>query len=52
LAKEYNRFYADLPIFLENNEAILAFRIALSDLTAQTIKKGMSLLGISVPDRM
>jgi arginyl-tRNA synthetase len=52
LAKEYNRFYADLPIFLENDEAILAFRIALSDLTAQTIKKGMSLLGISVPDRM
>jgi len=52
LAKEYNRFYADIPIFLENDEAILAFRIALSDLTAQTIKKGMSLLGISVPDRM
>jgi arginyl-tRNA synthetase len=52
LAKEYNRFYADLPIFLENDEAILAFRIALSDLTAQTIKKGMRLLGISVPDRM
>lgn len=52
LAKEYNRFYADLPIFLENDEVILAFRIALSDLTAQTIKKGMSLLGISVPDRM
>jgi len=52
LAKEYNRFYADLPIFLENDEAILAFRVALSDLTAKTIKKGMSLLGINVPDRM
>jgi arginyl-tRNA synthetase len=52
LAKEYNRFYADLPIFLENDEVILAFRVALSDLTAKTIKKGMSLLGINVPDRM
>lgn len=52
LAKEYNRFYADQPIFLENDEMILAFRVALSDLTAKTIKKGMSLLGINVPDRM
>ena len=52
LAKEYNRFYADVPIFLENDPAIVAFRVALSDLTAQTIKKGMSLLGISVPERM
>jgi arginyl-tRNA synthetase len=52
LAKEYNRFYADLPIFLEDDEVILAFRVALSDLTARTIKKGMSLLGINVPERM
>jgi arginyl-tRNA synthetase len=52
LAKEYNRFYADVPIFLEDDPAIVAFRVALSDLTAQTIKKGMSLLGISVPERM
>ncbi|SHO59757.1 arginine--tRNA ligase [Algoriphagus zhangzhouensis] len=52
LAKEYNRFYADLPIFNENDPAILAFRVALSALTAKTIKKGMSLLGIAVPERM
>lgn len=52
LAKEYNRFYADLPIFHENNHSILAFRVALSALTAATIKKGMSLLGINVPERM
>ena len=52
LAKEYNRFYADLPIFHENNSSILAFRVALSALTAETIKKGMSLLGIDVPERM
>ncbi|WP_144602426.1 arginine--tRNA ligase [Algoriphagus algorifonticola] len=52
LAKEYNRFYADLPIFNENDTNILTFRVALSSLTAQTIKKGMSLLGIAVPERM
>ncbi|PSL07221.1 arginine--tRNA ligase [Cecembia rubra] len=52
LAKEYNKFYAELPIFNEKNSSIQAFRIALSALTAKTIRKGMSLLGIKVPDRM
>jgi len=52
LAKEYNRFYADLPIFLENDPIILAFRVALSAHTAKTLKKGMLLLGINVPERM
>lgn len=52
LAKEYNRFYADLPIFLENNQTILSFRVALSAQTAKTLKKGMQLLGIAVPERM
>ena len=52
LAKEYNRFYADLPIFLENDPTILAFRVALSAHTARTLKKGMQLLGIAVPERM
>ncbi len=52
LAKEYNRFYADLPIFHEKEQAVQAFRVALSALTAKTIKKGMSLLGIAVPERM
>ncbi|PZX47803.1 arginine--tRNA ligase [Algoriphagus chordae] len=52
LAKEYNRFYADLPIFLENDPIILAFRVALSAHTAKTLNKGMLLLGIAVPERM
>lgn len=52
LAKEYNRFYADLPIFHEKDLAIQAFRVALSAQTAKTIKRGMSLLGIQVPERM
>ncbi|MBS4072098.1 MAG: arginine--tRNA ligase [Algoriphagus sp.] len=52
LAKEYNRFYADLPIFHEKDLSIQAFRVALSAHTAKTIKRGMSLLGIQVPERM
>ncbi|SEG17621.1 arginine--tRNA ligase [Algoriphagus boritolerans] len=52
LAKEYNRFYADVPIFHEKNLAVQSFRVALSSMTAKTIKKGMSLLGIAVPERM
>ncbi len=52
LAKEYNRFYAELSIFNEKNQKIQAFRIALSAMTAKTIKIGMGLLGITVPERM
>lgn len=52
LAKEYNRFYAELSIFNEQDEQARAFRIALSYMVANVIKKGMSMLGIDVPDRM
>ncbi len=52
LAKEYNRFYAELSIFNETNKKVQAFRVAISSLTAKTIKSGMKLLGINVPDRM
>lgn len=52
LAKEYNRFYADLPIFGEEDKVKLALRVALSSAVADTLKKAMGLLGIQVPDRM
>jgi arginyl-tRNA synthetase len=52
LAKEYNRFYAELSIFHENDPKVQSFRIAISAITAKTIRKGMQLLGIKVPDRM
>lgn len=52
LAKEYNRFYAELPIFNESDDLLQAFRIALSAQVAKTIKAGMKLLGIRVPDKM
>ena len=52
LAKEYNRFYAELSIFNESDPKVQSFRIAISAMTAKTIKAGMKLLGIKVPERM
>ncbi|OEK00150.1 arginine--tRNA ligase [Roseivirga sp. 4D4] len=52
LAKDYNRFYAELSIFNESDKNLQQFRVALSALTAQTIKVSMGLLGVDVPDRM
>ncbi|HEX5172480.1 MAG TPA: arginine--tRNA ligase [Cyclobacteriaceae bacterium] len=52
LAKEYNQFYQSIPIFNESDSAKLKLRIALSKSVADTIKKGMGLLGIQVPERM
>jgi arginyl-tRNA synthetase len=52
LAKEYNKFYQNIPIFNETNPARLRFRIAFSKATADAIKKAMALLGIAVPEKM
>ena len=52
LVKEYNQFYHDFPILREENEALRAFRLLLSKNIALTIKKGMGLFGIEVPERM
>ncbi len=52
LAKEYNRFYAESPIFNEENIALMKFRILFSKLVADVINRGMNLLGINVPERM
>ncbi len=52
LAKEYNQFYHDYTILKEENEDIRNFRLLLSKNVALTIRKGMSLFGIDVPERM
>ncbi|RPD47597.1 arginine--tRNA ligase [Hymenobacter sediminis] len=52
IAKAYNRFYTEVPIFIEPDAAKKAFRVALSAQTAQAIKTSMNLLGIQVPERM
>ena len=52
LAKEYNQFYQSIPIFNETDSGKLQLRIALSETVATTLKRGMHLLGIEVPEKM
>ncbi|MGE5318469.1 MAG: arginine--tRNA ligase [Chloroflexota bacterium] len=52
LSKEYNQFYHDLTILKEENDDKRSLRLALSKLTSITLKNGMNLLGIEVPERM
>ncbi|MDD4993435.1 MAG: arginine--tRNA ligase [Paludibacter sp.] len=52
LVKEYNQFYHDFSILKEENQTIKQFRLVLSESIAATIKTGMRLLGIDVPERM
>ena len=52
LAKEYNKFYAELSIFNEDDQDLVKSRVKLSAQVAKTIKSAMNLLGINVPERM
>lgn len=52
LVKEYNQFYHDFYILKEEDEAKKAFRLVLSKTVGETVKNGMMLLGIGVPNRM
>tara|TARA_B110000046_G_scaffold31861_1_gene33973 strand:- start:1044 stop:2813 length:1770 start_codon:yes stop_codon:yes gene_type:complete len=51
LAKAYNQFYQAVNI-LNSNAEERSFRLGLTQLTAETIKKSLDLLGVQVPDRM
>ncbi len=52
LVKEYNQFYHDFSILKEEDQKKKQFRLVLSKAVGETIKNGMELLGIEVPDRM
>jgi arginyl-tRNA synthetase len=52
LAKEYNRFYAEVSIFNEPDANHRQLRVVLSSQTAKIIRSAMGLLGIDVPERM
>ncbi|MEN4758977.1 arginine--tRNA ligase [Chryseobacterium sp. C39-AII1] len=52
LVKSYNSFYQSSPILNQEDKNITQFRLNLSDLTAKTIKKSLSLLGIGTVNRM
>ena len=51
LSKKFNRFYENCPV-LKSEEPTKKSRLLLCDLTAKTLKLGLSLLGISVLERM
>jgi arginyl-tRNA synthetase len=51
LSQKFNQFYDRCPV-LSAEEPLRTSRLVLSDLTARTIKLGLSLLGIPVLERM
>ena len=51
LANTYHSFYEACPV-LKAAPALRASRLALGELTGRTLAHGLSLLGISCPDRM
>ncbi len=52
LAKSFNRLYHEVSILGETNNTLKQNRLAICALTANTLKQGMQLLGISLPERM
>ncbi len=50
--KLYNRFYHECPILKEENSQIRNFRLHLSKVSAQVLYNAMSILGITMPERM
>lgn len=51
LSQKFNQFYDQCPV-LQAEGAVKTSRLVLSDLTARTLKLGLSLLGIQVLERM
>ncbi len=52
LAKSYNQFYHDYSILKEENSVTRSFRLKLSSTVADILRRGFSLLGVEVPERM
>ena len=52
LTKAFNQFYHDYSILGAETQELKQLRLALAKNVAKTIKNGMSLLGIEVPERM
>ena len=51
LSQKFNQFYEQCPV-LKSEEPQRTSRLGLCDVTARTLKLGLSLLGISVLERM
>lgn len=51
LSQKFNQFFENCPV-LKSEEPVRTSRLVLCDLTAKTLKLGLSLLGIQVLERM
>ena len=52
LVKEFNQFYHEFPIIIEENADVRNVRLVIAETVGMAIKNGMKLLGIDVPERM
>ena len=52
LAQDFTAFYEHCPVLKADDEATKQSRLALCDLTARVLAKGLDLLGITAPERM
>ena len=52
LSKSFNRYYAAVPILSEENEELRNMRLFLCEKITYTLKTGMALLGIKLPNKM
>lgn len=52
LSQKYNLFYDTTPILSAKEKEIQNFRLVITNATAQILKNSLSLLGISLPEKM
>ena len=52
ITKSYSSWYQDHPILKEENPDLRDARLAICALCSSAVKTGMSLLGVSMPERM
>jgi len=52
LATKFTQFYESCPVLKAEDPAVRRSRLALSDLTARALARGLGLLGIEAPERM
>ena len=52
LSKEFNQFYQSYPILNNKSKNIIILRLVISKKISEIIKSSMTLLGISMPDKM
>ncbi len=52
VARAYSKLWSEVKILNEEDENLVAFRVALSRVTGEVLADAMSILGITMPERM